>query len=52
MTLALSADIDAIAKNGKLLPPNWQMRLPHNSSPYTSIIALLVRKGNPKKVRD
>lgn len=52
VTLALSADIDAIVQNGKLLPPNWQTRLPHNSSPYTSTIVLLVRKGNPKKIRD
>ncbi len=52
VTLALSADIDAIVQNGKLLPANWQSRLPHNSSPYTSTIVLLVRKGNPKKIRD
>ena len=52
VTLALSADIDAIVQNGKLLPPNWQSRLPHNSAPYTSTIVLLVRKGNPKKIRD
>ncbi|HJW47454.1 MAG TPA: sulfate ABC transporter substrate-binding protein, partial [Lysobacter sp.] len=52
VTLALAADIDAIATNGKLLPANWQARLPHNSSPYTSTIVLLVRKGNPKGIKD
>ncbi|HEU4655263.1 MAG TPA: sulfate ABC transporter substrate-binding protein [Steroidobacteraceae bacterium] len=52
VTLALAADIDAIATNGKLLPVNWQSRLPHNSSPYTSTIVFLVRKGNPKGIRD
>ncbi|KRD76907.1 sulfate ABC transporter substrate-binding protein [Lysobacter sp. Root983] len=52
VTLALAADIDAIATNGKLLPANWQSRLPHQSSPYTSTIVFLVRKGNPKGVRD
>jgi sulfate/thiosulfate transport system substrate-binding protein len=52
VTLALSADIDAIVQNGKLLPSNWQSRLPHNSAPYTSTIVFLVRKGNPKKIRD
>ena len=52
VTLALSADIDAIVQNGKLLPANWQSRLPHNSSPYTSTIVFLVRKGNPRKIRD
>ncbi len=52
VTLALSTDIDAIVQNGKLLPPNWQSRLPHSSAPYTSTIVLLVRKGNPKKIRD
>ncbi|RDZ26393.1 sulfate ABC transporter substrate-binding protein [Lysobacter silvisoli] len=52
VTLALAADIDAIASNGKLLPANWQTRLPHQSSPYTSTIVFLVRKGNPKGVRD
>ena len=52
VTLALSADIDALASNGKLLPANWQTRLPHNSSPYTSTIVFLVRKGNPKGIRD
>jgi sulfate transport system substrate-binding protein len=52
VTLALAYDIDAIAANGKLLPANWQMRLPQNSTPYTSTIVLLVRKGNPKGIRD
>ena len=52
VTLALAGDIDAIAANGKMLPVNWQSRLPHNSSPYTSTIVLLVRKGNPKGVKD
>jgi sulfate/thiosulfate-binding protein len=51
VTLALAYDIDAIAKAG-LLPANWQSRLPNNSSPYTSTIVFLVRKGNPKKIRD
>src|SRR5690606_27166954 len=52
VTLALAGDIDALATNGKLLPANWQSRLPHNSSPYTSTIVFLVRKGNPKGIRD
>jgi sulfate/thiosulfate-binding protein len=52
VTLALAGDIDAIASNGKLLPVNWQSRLPHNSAPYTSTIVFLVRKGNPKNIRD
>jgi sulfate/thiosulfate-binding protein len=52
VTLALAGDIDAIAANGKLLPVNWQSRLAHNSSPYTSTIVFLVRKGNPKNIRD
>jgi sulfate/thiosulfate transport system substrate-binding protein len=52
VTLALAADIDAIAKQGKLLPLNWQSRLPDNSSPYTSTIVFLVRKGNPKSIHD
>jgi len=52
VTLALAADIDAIsAKTGKI-PPDWQKRLPHNSSPYTSTIVFLVRKGNPKGIHD
>jgi sulfate transport system substrate-binding protein len=52
VTLALAFDIDALATQGKLLPANWQTRLPHNSSPYTSTIVFLVRKGNPKKIKD
>src|SRR5687768_9496638 len=52
VTLALAGDVDAIATNGKLLPVNWQSRLPHNASPYTSTIVFLVRKGNPKGIKD
>ncbi len=52
VTLALAYDIDQIAEKGGLLPANWQGRLPNNSSPYTSTIVLLVRKGNPKGIRD
>jgi sulfate/thiosulfate-binding protein len=52
VTLALAADIDAIAGKAKLLPANWQSRLPQNSSPYTSTIVFLVRKGNPKQIKD
>jgi len=51
VTLALAYDVDAIAKVG-LLPANWQSRLPNNSSPYTSTIVFLVRKGNPQKILD
>ena len=50
-TLALAWDIDALAKRG-LIPADWQKRLPHNSSPYTSTIVFLVRKGNPKQIHD
>jgi len=52
VTLALAYDIDEIATRGKLLPQNWQIRLPGNSSPYTSTIVFLVRKGNPWKIKD
>src|SRR5687767_4983318 len=52
VTLALAYDIDALAKQGKLLPANWQQRLPENSAPYTSTIVFLVRKGNPKGIKD
>jgi sulfate transport system substrate-binding protein len=52
VTLALAADIDAIAKATKFLPVTWQKRLPQNSAPYTSTIVFLVRKGNPKNIRD
>ena len=51
VTLALAYDIDAIA-NARLIPADWQKRLPHNSSPYSSTIVFLVRKGNPKQIRD
>ena len=52
VTLALGYDIDEIARRGKLLPASWQTRLPHNSAPYYSTIVFLVRKGNPRHVRD
>ncbi|MFD0912223.1 sulfate ABC transporter substrate-binding protein [Methylophilus luteus] len=52
MTLALSYDIDEVGSKGKLFPADWQKRLPHNSSPYTSTIVFLVRKGNPKNIKD
>lgn len=52
VTLALAADVDAIATKGKLLPINWETRLPNNSAPYTSTIVFLVRKGNPKGIHD
>ena len=52
VTLALASDVDAIHDKAKLLPADWQKRLPHNSSPYTSTIVFLVRKGNPKHVKD
>ena len=52
VTLALAYDIDEISQKAKLLPANWQSRLPHNSSPYTSTIVFLVRKGNPKQIKD
>lgn len=52
VTLALAYDIDALADQGKLIPENWQGRLPNNSSPYTSTIVFVVRKGNPKDIKD
>jgi len=52
VTLALAYDIDALAEKGKLIPSDWQQRLPNNSSPYTSTILFLVRQGNPKGIRD
>ncbi|HOX04312.1 MAG TPA: sulfate ABC transporter substrate-binding protein [Candidatus Paceibacterota bacterium] len=52
VTLALAYDIDAIAEKGGALPPDWQQRLPHHSAPYTSTIVFLVRRGNPRGVRD
>jgi sulfate/thiosulfate transport system substrate-binding protein len=51
-TLALAGDIDALHTNGRLVPADWQRRLPKNSSPYTSTIVLLVRAGNPKNIKD
>src|SRR5664279_396274 len=52
VTLALAYDVDAIAHQAKLLPADWQKRLPDNSTPYTSTIVFLVRKGNPKHIQD
>ncbi|MBX3739764.1 MAG: sulfate ABC transporter substrate-binding protein [Akkermansiaceae bacterium] len=52
VTLALAGDIDVIGKQAKLLPEDWQSKLPDNSSPYTSTIVFVVRKGNPKGVKD
>jgi sulfate transport system substrate-binding protein len=52
VTLALAYDIDEIAAKAKLLPADWQKRLPNNSAPYTSTIVFLVRKGNPKAIKD
>jgi len=52
VTLALAYDIDEIAEKAKIIAPDWQKRLRHNSSPYTSTYIFLVRKGNPKGVRD
>jgi sulfate transport system substrate-binding protein len=52
VTLALAYDIDEIATRAQLLPANWQSRLPNNSAPYYSTIVLLVRKGNPKAIKD
>ncbi len=52
VTLALAYDVDSIAQRAKLFPANWQKRLPDNSTPYTSTIVFLVRKGNPKKIKD
>ena len=51
-TLALAYDVDQLSEKGKLIPKDWQKRLQHNSSPYTSTIVFLVRKGNPKKIKD
>ena len=51
-TLALAGDTDALHDNGQLIPKDWQKRLPHNSSPYTSTIILVVREGNPKGIKD
>jgi sulfate transport system substrate-binding protein len=52
VTLALAADINAIVDKARLIAPDWQQRFPHNSSPYTSTIVLLVRQGNPKGIKD
>jgi sulfate/thiosulfate-binding protein len=52
VTLALGYDIDALAQANRLVPANWQRRLPDNSAPYTSTIVFLVRKGNPRRIRD
>ena len=52
VTLALGYDIDVLAEKGKLLPADWQKRLPNNSAPYTSTVVFLVRKGNPKAIKD
>ncbi len=52
VTLALAYDIDAISQQARLLPADWQQRLPNNSTPYTSTIVFLVRKGNPKQIKD
>jgi sulfate/thiosulfate transport system substrate-binding protein len=52
VTLALAADVDALYEVGKLIPQDWQKRLPNNSAPYTSTIVFLVRKGNPKGIKD
>ena len=52
VTLALAGDVDALYKNGALIPQDWQKRLPHNSAPYTSTIVLVVRQGNPKGIKD
>ena len=52
VTLALAYDVDALHQNGKLIPADWQKRLQHNASPYTSTIVFLVRKGNPKGLKD
>jgi sulfate/thiosulfate-binding protein len=52
VTLALAYDIDAIAEKARLLPADWQSRLPNNSAPYVSTIVFLVRKGNPKGIKD
>ena len=51
-TLALAGDTDALHSNGHLIPKDWQKRLPHNSTPYTSTIVLVVRQGNPKNIKD
>src|SRR5687768_5553222 len=52
VTLALAYDVDALHEKGKLIPKDWQKRLPNNSAPYTSTIVFLVKKGNPKGIKD
>jgi len=52
VTLALAYDVDALWEKGQLIPQDWQKRLPNNSAPYTSTIVLVVRKGNPKQIKD
>ncbi len=52
VTLALAYDVDELHSKAKLIPADWQKRLPHNASPYTSTIVFLVRKGNPKGIKD
>jgi sulfate/thiosulfate transport system substrate-binding protein len=52
VTLALAFDVNALATTGKLIPRNWQTRLANNSAPYTSTMVFLVRKGNPKRIKD
>lgn len=52
VTLALAGDVDALHKNGNLIPQDWQKRFPHNSAPYSSTIVLVVRQGNPKGIKD
>lgn len=52
VTLALAYDVDELHAVGKLIPSDWQKRLPHNAAPYTSTIVFLVRKGNPKSIKD
>ncbi|HEY0305581.1 MAG TPA: sulfate ABC transporter substrate-binding protein [Longimicrobiales bacterium] len=52
VTLALAYDVDALYQTAKMIPANWQSRLPNNSSPYTSTMVFLVRKGNPKRIKD
>ena len=52
VTLALAGDMDALVKHGNLVAPDWQKRLPRNAAPYTSTIVLVVRRGNPKAIKD
>ncbi|MFN0067054.1 MAG: sulfate ABC transporter substrate-binding protein [Limisphaerales bacterium] len=52
VTLAIAYDVDMLAERGRLIPKDWQQRLPHNSTPYTSTIVLVVRAGNPKGIKD